>query len=244
MALIVFDMDGTLTPARLPMTAEFAINFYEWQKSHKSFIATGSDYKKVEEQLPTSVIHSFTGIYSSMGNMLTAQGSVVYQNSFVPSSELIDRLEYFRKTTKYPCQLYPNYIEERIGMINFSVLGRDCPYSERERYLTWDRNNHERQIIAQELRKDFPEYDIAVGGSISMDITPKGYGKEQIAKHLRQTYPTEKIIFFGDKTFEGGNDYELAEALRHLENTTVVQVDSPEDVLMYLKNSDHAFSVD
>ena len=238
MAIFVFDMDGTLTPARLPMTAEFAINFYEWQKSHKSFIATGSDYKKVEEQLPASVIRSFTGIYSSMGNVLTAQGNVVYQNSFVPSSELIDRLEYFRKTTKYPCQLYPNYIEERIGMINFSVLGRDCPYSERERYLTWDRNNHERQIIAQELRKYFPEYDVAVGGSISMDITPKGYGKEQIANHLRKTYPTEKIIFLGDKTFEGGNDYELAEALRKLDNTTVIQVDNPEDVLMYLKNNE------
>ena len=39
MAVYVFDMDGTLTPARLPMTAEFAIHFYEWQKNHKSFIA-------------------------------------------------------------------------------------------------------------------------------------------------------------------------------------------------------------
>ena len=70
-----------------------------------------------------------------------------------------------------------------------------------------------------------------------MDITPKGYGKEQIAQHLRKTYPSEKIIFFGDKTFEGGNDYELAEALRQLENTAVVQINRPEDVLMYLKNN-------
>lgn len=46
MTVYVFDMDGTLTPARLPMTAEFAIHFYEWQKNHKSFIATGSDLKK------------------------------------------------------------------------------------------------------------------------------------------------------------------------------------------------------
>ena len=237
MAIYVFDMDGTLTPARLPMTAEFAINFYEWQKTHKSFIATGSDYKKVEEQLPVSIIRSFTGIYSSMGNILTAQNSIIYQNNFTPSKRLIEKLEGFRRTTKYPCQLYPKYIEERIGMVNFSVLGRDCPYSERERYSLWDKHEQERQQIANELRIEFPEYDIAVGGSISMDITPKGYGKEQIAQHLRKTYPSEKIIFFGDKTFEGGNDYELAEALRQLNNTIVVQVDNPEDVLTYLKNN-------
>ena len=30
MTIYVFDMDRILTPARLPMTAEFAIQFYEW----------------------------------------------------------------------------------------------------------------------------------------------------------------------------------------------------------------------
>lgn len=47
----------------------------------------------------------------------------------------------------------------------------------------------------------------------------------------------KKIIFFGDRTFEGGTDYELAQALLKLENTQVVQVSSPEDVLIFLKNN-------
>ena len=237
MTIYVFDMDGTLTPARLPMTAEFAIQFYEWQKTHKSFIATGSDYKKVEEQLPPSVVNSFTGIYSSMGNVLSAKGSIVYQNNFKADAKLFDLLENYRQNTKYPGILYPNYIEERIGMINFSVLGRNCPYSERERYSAWDKTEQEREKIAIELRKIFPQYEIAVGGSISMDITPNGFGKGQIAAHLRKQYPDEKIIFFGDKTFEGGNDYELAQALLCIPNTQVVQVASPEEVLSFLKNN-------
>lgn len=237
MTIYVFDMDGTLTPARLPMTAEFAIQFYEWQKTHKSFIATGSDFQKVKEQLPPSVINSFTGIYSSMGNVLQSKGELIYQNNFKADAKLLDMLENYRKNTKYPCQLFPNYIEERIGMINFSVLGRDCPYSERERYSAWDKTEHEREQIAEELSKLFPEYEISVGGSISMDITPKGCGKGQIAKHLRQTYPNDKIIFFGDKTFVGGNDYELAQALSQMDNTQVVQVNAPEEVLMFWKNN-------
>ena len=237
MAVYVFDMDGTLTPARLPMTAEFAIHFYEWQKNHKSFIATGSDLKKVGEQLPPSIIQSFSGIYSSMGNVLTAKDELVYKRDFKPEKELLDKLEYYRQNTTYPGELYHNYIEQRIGMINFSVLGRNCPHEERNKYSVWDKVSGERQRLADELRAVFPQYDISIGGSISMDITPKGFGKGQIAQHLRQRYPDEKVIFFGDRTFEGGNDYELAQALLKLENTQVVQVASPEDVLMYLKNN-------
>lgn len=237
MTIYVFDMDGTLTPARLPMEAEFAIQFFEWQKTHKSFIATGSDFLKVEEQLPPSVINSFTGLYTSMGNVLTAKGQLIYQNNFKAEAKLYEMLENYRKTTNYPGILYPNYIEERIGMINFSVLGRDCPYQERERYSAWDKVANEREKIASELQKEFPEYEISVGGSISMDITPQGCGKGQIAKHLRNQYPDEKIIFFGDKTFEGGNDFELAEALRKMDNTQVVQVDGPQEVLAYLQNN-------
>lgn len=234
MTLYLFDMDGTLTPPRQPMMAEFAIQFYEWQKTHKSFIATGSDFAKVKEQLPPSVIRSFKGIYSSMGNVLTAQENVIYQKEFSPEKELIVKLEEYRKNTEYPGELYDNYIEVRPGMVNFSVLGRNCPYEERNKYSLWDKTSHEREHIASELKKMFPQYDISIGGSISMDITPKGCGKEQIAHHLRESYQQEKIVFFGDKTFEGGNDYELAQALLKLENTEVVQVSSFKDVLSFI----------
>ena len=36
------------------------------------------------------------------------------------------------------------------------------------------------------------------------------------------------------KTFSGGNDFELADALRKIDNTEVIQVESPIDVLKYL----------
>ena len=49
-------MDGTLTPPRLPMTEDFAETFVPWLAHHKAFIATGSDFAKVKEQLPDSVI--------------------------------------------------------------------------------------------------------------------------------------------------------------------------------------------
>lgn len=70
MTVYLFDMDGTLTPPRLPMTEEFARAFLSWLEKHKAFIATGSDFAKVEEQLPDPVINAFSGIYCAMGNQL------------------------------------------------------------------------------------------------------------------------------------------------------------------------------
>ncbi len=236
MTIYLFDMDGTLTPARLPMEAEFASFFYKWQQKNSCFLVTGSDFKKVEEQLPKDIINSFIGVYSSMGNVLTAQDNMLYKKDFQPVQMLLEKLEGYRSATMYPYKLHPNYIEKRIGMINFSVLGRDCSYTDRDKYAAWDKINGERQKIAAELTTLFPEYDISIGGNISIDITPKGYGKEQVAYHLRKEYPYEKIIFLGDKTFPGGNDYALAQALRKLENTRIIQVASADEAVLFLKN--------
>ena len=231
MSIYIFDMDGTLTPARLPMTDEFKKDFLPWLKTHTAYIATGSDYAKVGEQLPQDVIDEFDGIYGSMGNTLFKKGEVVYKKEINYDENLLNDLENFRKNTKYPNKLFGNYIEKRIGMINFSVIGRDCTYEEREKYTAWDKECGERKYIQSVLSEKYPEYDFECGGNISLDIIPKGCGKGQIAHHLRKEYPNEKIIFMGDRTFPGGNDYALAHELQMMDNTEIVQVNNPAEVI-------------
>lgn len=238
MTIYIFDMDGTLTPPRKPMTEEFAEKFLPWLKNNKAFIATGSDFEKVEEQMPAKVIAAFAGIYCAMGNDLRENGKLSYHKDFTPAAGLTERLEEYRAKTKYPGKLYPNYIEKRTGMINFSVLGRDCPYRDRELYSEWDKKAAERLKIKKELSFLYPQYDFLLGGTISIDIIKKGNGKSQIALHLRQKFPAEEIIFFGDKTFPGGNDHELAQALETMKNTRTIQVNSQQEVLDFLNNPD------
>ena len=120
-------------------------------------------------------------------------------------------------------------------MVNFSVLGRYCPYEERLRYQLWDQEHGERRAIQAVLSQKYPELEITVGGSISIDITPAGCGKGQIAEHVRDSYPKESIVFIGDRTLPGGNDYELAMALSRFSGTKIVQVSGPEAVLNELE---------
>lgn len=233
--IFIADMDGTLTPARLPMTDEFTDFFVQFISKHRFYIVSGSDWGKVQEQLCKEVWNDVAGVYCSMGNEFYVRGKLVYQNDFVPETSLLVKLEEYRRKTKYKGQLFGNYIEKRIGMVNFSVLGRDCPMEARMLYSEWDKKHEERIRIAEELSVLYPQYDISVGGNVSIDIVPHGFGKEQIAFKLRKIYRNEKLVFLGDRTQKGGNDYSLARSLLKLGNTEVIAVDSPDDTLKYLR---------
>ncbi|MDR2067842.1 MAG: HAD-IIB family hydrolase [Holosporaceae bacterium] len=228
------DMDGTLTPARLPMTKEFVEFFSNFLKGKIFYIVSGSDYKKILEQVPEKILSRISGIFSSLGNEFYVNGELVYQNNFEPEEIMLERLENYRRNSAYPFELFPNYIEIRVGMINFSVLGRDCPQSERDRYFLWDKQNGERKKIADDLSRDCPAYDISIGGNISIDVVPKGFGKEQVANRLRKIYPNEKIIFLGDRIKTGGNDYAIAQRLLALGNAEIFAVDGPDDAMRIL----------
>lgn len=235
--IFIADMDGTLTPARLRMTEEFAKFLERFIDKHIFYIVSGSDLKKVKEQLPPNIIGNCAGLYCSMGNEFYLKNELIYRNKFVPDDSLISKLETYRDNTKYQGKLYENYIEQRPGMVNFSVLGRNCPQQARDEYKEWDNVHLERAKIARELVNLYPDYDISVGGNISIDIVPRGFGKEQIARKLRSKYKNEKIVFLGDRTEKGGNDYSLAQELLKLGNAQIVPVNGPNDALKFLKDN-------
>ena len=235
MKIYIFDMDGTITPARQQMTPDFSRRFIPWLKSHLAYLAAGSNFEKVCEQIPSDAIGAFSGIYSSMGNVFHEKGKEIYRHEIKLQKELLQTLERYRRNTEYKGKLYGNYMELRPGMLNFSVLGRNCPFAERAKYNEWDNEHHERETIVQDVNENFPEYEASVGGKISIDIVTKGCSKSQIAHKVREMYPNHKIIFLGDRTEKGGNDYALAETLRGMENTEVVAVNNPDDVLKYLE---------
>ncbi|MBQ8750632.1 MAG: hypothetical protein IJZ30_03225 [Alphaproteobacteria bacterium] len=234
MNIYIFDMDGTLTLPRQKMEKDFSYRFLPWLKMRLAYLVAGSNYEKITEQLPPDIISSFSGVYSSMGNVFHQKGVEIYRNDIKLNKEMLQTLERFRKSTEYNGKLYTNYMELRPGMLNFTVLGRNCPFAERAKYHEWDNIHHEREKIAKAINEQFDEYVATLGGKISIDIVTKGGGKEQIAEHIRARHPNDKIIFIADRTEVGGSDYTLAEALRNMENTEVITVKSPEDVLSYL----------
>jgi phosphomannomutase len=223
--IFIFDVDGTLTPSRLPMTKEFQKFFKEWIKKNKFYLVTGSDLPKLQEQMCFFDIEA-EGIFTCCGNQFWLPNSsvpiqsadLIYDNKFKVSRKLSKLLGTILSNSSYPHR-YCNHIEDRGSMVNFSIVGRNCNQEQREEYYKWDKEKGERKIIAQAIKEKFPDLDAVIGGQISIDIYPKGNDKSQVLNVIEQErlVPPNEYIFIGDGIENGGNDYPLAELMDNTE---------------------------
>ena len=223
--IFIFDVDGTLTPSRLPMTKEFQKFFKQWIKKNKFYLVTGSDLPKLQEQMCMYDIEA-EGIFTCCGNQFwlpnpsvpIQSADLIYDNKFKVPRKLNKLLGTILSNSIYPHR-YGNHIEDRGSMVNFSIVGRDCNQEQREEYYKWDKEKGERKIIAQAVKEKFPDLDAVIGGQISIDIYPKGNDKSQVLNVIEQErlIPPNEYIFIGDGIENGGNDYPLAELMDNTE---------------------------
>ena len=202
--IYLFDIDGTLTPSRLRIDPEFEQFFLQWMKDKDVIFVTGSDKDKTVEQVGEKIWTNASRVYQSCGNAVYQGGQLIHKNQFDLDPELKKLLLDFVKWSDCPEQ-FDNHIEERIGLINFSTVGRSCPQEARDEYYDWDCRNKERETFCKIIEDKFPELEATVGGQISIDIYPKGQNKAQVLDDL-----IGPITFFGDKCEPGGNDYPIA----------------------------------
>lgn len=223
----IFDVDGTLTPSRQVADDEMIEFLLKWGSENKFYLCSGSDIEKIQEQLPSGVLDLARGVFCCMGNSFYRNCQEVYRRDFKPPSGLEDDLLRFLRNSTYPDR-YGNHIEKRIGMWNFSVIGRNVPNEKRSHYLEWDDNHRERESIAKFINNKYSNTVCAtVGGEISIDINNFGADKSQVLSEIRELESCDShITFIGDRTYEGGNDYALAVAVEEYGLGKVFQTES------------------
>lgn len=237
MDIYLFDIDGTLTPARQPMSKDFADFFTGFCEENKVYLCTGSDWPKVQEQVPPKILNRCEGVFACSGNEYWSKGAdnvyvLEHHKPFDPPQELLADLNLFLESSDSPIKT-SNHIEERTGMVNFSVVGRDCTQEQREQYYTWDKEHGEREKICSVLRKKYEHLSFNIGGQISIDISPVGNDKSGAILDIRELYEDAKINFFGDRLQPGGNDYPVLKELT--EKDSYNQVDGYESTWELLK---------
>ena len=152
------------------------------------------------------------------------------------------------------------FIEFRSGMFNISPVGRNCSREERNEFEEFDLKHGVRAKMVEVLRAQFPDFGLqvcppstlrsppyirgsplqsrnahcpalqySIGGQISFDVFPEGWDKTYCLQFLNpEDY--DEVHFFGDKTFKGGNDFEIANHPR----TTEHPVKEPADTLQII----------
>ena len=207
MAIVyLFDVDGTLTPSRKAMDPSFKKWFLRFVEKYPVAFVSGSDSAKTIEQVGQDLFDAVDYSFNCAGNTVYRQGQLIYQSDWKPDDKLMKYLSHELLASKYPHR-YGNHIEIRIGMVNFSTVGRNCTVGDRLDYFSWDLKHHEREGICSRLKAQLPHLTFEVGGEISIDIFPNGCDKSQVLEY----FPDQELYFFGDRMEPGGNDHTLAQ---------------------------------
>ena len=222
--LIVFDLDGTLTPSKANMDAAMGRELVRLLGVKKVAIIGGGSYHQFREQFlrhfkcPTPLLKNLflfpetsTAFYRYRGGWRE-----VYKRKFsAHEKKKIMRAfrDAFREIHYVPSpKTYGKVIEDRGSQITFSALGQDVvkilgPKRGIALKEKWHRENDIRLQLIRALKKRLPEFE-REGGITSVDVTRKGidkaYGVREIKKVLK--VPIARMLFIGDALYPGGND--------------------------------------
>lgn len=250
--LVLFDVDGTLTPSRKAVTPATTAFLAELRGRVTTGMVGGSDLPKQLEQLGEGVLHMFDYVFPENGLKAFKDGALIGQTSFLDKlgearlQALVNFVLGYLSTLDIP-KKRGTFIEFRTGMLNVSPIGRNCSQAERDEFEAYDAAHKVRATMIAALQAKFPDYNLkySIGGQISFDVFPvvregaararararpraaltlcstltrnppraratgpQGWDKTFCLKYV-EAEGFDEIHFFGDKTFEGGNDYEI-----------------------------------
>lgn len=218
----MFDIDGTLTAPRQRISPDFEEWFSDWLRDHRSdavVFVTGSNYAKAHEQMG-DLLKSVDAVYTCCGNQTWTKGSIIQSNSPRWPDDIFAFLEGEARASDWR-PLADDHTELRAGSINFAVMGhKEQDAESRSAYAAHDEYRQERKAIADRFNQAFAGYSASLGGQVSIDITREGMDKGQVVARFRG----QPIIFFGDRTDPGGNDYPIVKAMKDRPNSMVVAV--------------------
>ena len=152
----LFDIDGTLTPSRSIIDSDFQKFFLKWMVDKNIYFVTGSDKQKTIEQIGEQIWKNAKKCYQSCGNAVYENGVLIKKIDFLIDKNLNLFLENLLTKSKWK-KKYNIHIDQRIGLINFSTIGRDCPRDERNNYYNWDCSGGE--LLKDSSRKHLLIYD-------------------------------------------------------------------------------------
>ncbi|EME80293.1 uncharacterized protein MYCFIDRAFT_56710 [Pseudocercospora fijiensis CIRAD86] len=245
--ICLFDVDGTLTPARRSVSPEMLQLLSALRQKVAIGFVGGSDLVKQQEQLGTTsipVTTLFDFSFAENGLIAYRMGVPLASHSFIGwigeenYKKLVKFLLHYIADLDIPVKR-GTFVEFRNGMINVSPVGRNASVQERNDYEKYDLEHGIRKKFIEDIKAAFPDLGLtfSIGGQISFDVFPVGWDKTYCLQHVQNEknlpggVDYTKIHFFGDKTYKGGNDYEIYEDPRTIGHS----VKNPEETMAELK---------
>lgn len=224
-SLIVFDLDGTLTPSKSPLEPDMARALIALLKEKKVAVIGGGSYEQFQNQFidhfpcpPALLRRLFIFPTTSMAfYRYDRKWKKVYRKTLKASEkkEILRAFDEVFKEVNYipPRKIWGKAIEDRVTQMSFSPLGQKVVDVLGKRGIRlkekWRKENDPLRLkMASLLGKKLKGFEVRAGGITTIDVTRKGidkaYGVRQIEKMLK--IPIKDMVFIGDALYPGGND--------------------------------------
>ena len=218
-ALVIFDLDGTLTESKRPLSDEMAHLFTQLLARTRVAIISGGALPQfltqVTARLPgdAHVEHLY---------LLPTSGAALYEwdnggwdkiyEERIPEHEasaiaaLMLQAAKETGTIDFSEPAWGERIEYRGAQLSLSALGQQAPLAEKK---AWDPDKTKRRVLRAAIAARLPaDFSAAMGGMTTIDVTKKGidkaYGIRQLCKRLK--LEETNVLYIGDELAAGGND--------------------------------------
>ncbi|MDB4337617.1 HAD-IIB family hydrolase [bacterium] len=258
--VVLFDMDGTLTPPRKQITREMVRKLKDLSKIADIGIVTGSGYDYLISQCK-ELWYDIGTVSPSSITLLPCNGTQVYTSKYGKfslkhkadmrkelGSESLDTImrclmymQWSHMCKEPPHSYTGHFVSYRESLINWCPVGRNANDHQRKEFIKFDKESNCRATAKDMIQKYLMVHDIdnvtlALGGSTSIDIFPTGWDKTYALQHF-----TDKDCWFvGDSCTGDGNDRTLYEALlpsgKSYETTSLSNtIDIVNDIIVKIK---------
>ena len=206
--LIAFDLDGTLTQHKQPLTGKNLETMYQLAGKYKLVMAGAGQARRVFNQMgqfPIDIIANY-GLQFAKYNDRTKDLDMV-RNAVVECDRASIEARVTAAREKYG---YTDFVGDNVeyhpsGCVTFPLLGTKADPVDK---LAFDPDRKKRRLIYEEIKSLFPEYNVFVGGSSSFDMAPVPYNKYYaLDLYCREHgFSHDEVVYVGDDYGLGGND--------------------------------------
>ena len=206
--LIAFDLDGTLTQHKTPLSAEHREILTQLSKKYKLLMAGAGMCMRIFNQLekfPIDILGNY-GLQFGEYNETTGELEIKENLTFPCDRESVEkRVTMLREKYGFTEFAGDNVEYHASGCVTFPVLGTKAKQEDK---LAFDPDRSKRRAIYEDVKQVFSDYVVFVGGSSSFDMAPAPYNKAYaLAKYCEaRGIAHDEVVYVGDDYGPGGND--------------------------------------
>ena len=206
--LVAFDLDGTMTQHKTPLSQEHKQILDQLGKKYKLLMAGAGMCHRIYNQMnqyPIDILGNYGLQYAEYNHETKALE--IKRNEVLPCDrESVDkRVTYLREKYGFTEFVGDNVEFHASGCVTIPLLGTKAKQEDK---LAFDPDRTKRRAIYEDVKKLFHDYIVFVGGSSSFDMTPAPYNKAYaIAQYCKEHgIAHDEVVYVGDDYGPGGND--------------------------------------